>query len=278
VTKLTVAGIVEKFQSVLTKGKKHPLVVLLIVLGGAVIYAAQVTDAAWRISRFLAEYSEKLQVGVRPGIILEPWFHLIIPFPPNPGQRPIPMWVAFYVTVHNTDSRSMWLSNYSVSAKTKRGWTELSQSRVPLGKDTLFCFFGLQQQALKPEWIFDYNVRGKPIAPDGYASGWMFSGSLMVDPITKLKFKFVDRNGIVHTREVKTVTASFSLTNKHDSTPPVAISAALDSFGFDLEPGPPLTPELEQYRKEMGVLTSLQRTGEFRQLEDRLDELQKQAR
>jgi hypothetical protein len=226
-------------------------IALLIILALVVIYASRLIDAGEDIWRFGMEFSEPLKVRVAPGVIVEPWFHLIVPYPPNPGQRPIPMWVTFHVTVHNRSKSNLWISQYSVSAKTENGWQVLTQPRVQLGKDTLFCLWG-GLQALKPEFEFDYNVRGKPIAPDAYASGWMFSESLVTEPIILLRFDFLDRDGNVHTREVRTVTASIE---RPSSGLPPNVDAYMDPFGFGLESGPPLTPELEQYRQEMNMLT-----------------------
>ncbi len=252
--------------------RNNKLIAVSIILVLVIINLSRLIDAAENIWRFGTEFSEPLKVQVTPGVIIEPWFHLIVPYPPNPGQRPIPMWIAFRVTIHNVSKSNIWISTYSVSAKTEHGWGKLTLPSVPLGRNTLFFIASLELQAIKPEGMFDYNVRGVPIGPDNYASGWMFSESMVSEPIVMLKFEFVDRDGNTYTREVKTITASFQ-SGASSSKPSPNTSATLDFPGLTLETGPPLTPELEQYRKEMAFAANLQRSGEFHKMQKDLEDL-----
>ena len=116
--------------------KRNKLVAIL-VSAGVIVFAvvtffgnvAGIGDFAGKV---IAYFSEPLKVSVDAGVLIEPWHHLITPYPPAPGQKPIPMWVSFRTTV--TSNTNLWISGYSMSAKTKHGWVKLEQPRIPLGE------------------------------------------------------------------------------------------------------------------------------------------------
>jgi hypothetical protein len=220
-----------------------PLVIVVIL----VIAFSTLTNAIRDTRRFVSEFSEPLRVQISP-LIPEPWLNLVLPNPPGVTKLPVPMWLMFYVTVHNRPSSSnIWISSYSVSAKTKNGWMLLTPPRIPLGKKTLFFMWPGNMQSLKAECIFDYNASKAPLTSDGYLSGWMFFESRITDQIKELEFEFRDRDGNLHRREVDALTGYFGA-----GEPPFGFTKNLEAPALELEQdNGPLPPEFESYQREM---------------------------
>lgn len=164
-----------------------------------------------------------------------------------------------------------------MSARTKHGWVKLEQPRVALGKDThLFSNFGGSLVPVKAESEFDYNIRGARVGPDTKVSGWMFSETMVWEPISKLRFEFVDMSKETHTIELSVSTAKFD-------GPPIQADLTYNNIDptimeFDnTAPVPSMTPELQAYLKEMDMLSVMQDRGFFSNVQDTFDALHKQV-
>jgi hypothetical protein len=237
--------LVDRWLAGLKNNKITASVVLAVII---IIGFSRFTNAIRDTRRFASEFSEPLRVQISP-LIPEPWLNLVLPNSPGVTQLPIPMWLMFYVTIHNApDSSNIWISSYSVSAKTKNGWMLLTSPRIPLGKRTLFFMWPGNMQSLKAECMFDYNASKTPITSDGYLSGWMFFESRVTDQIKELAFEFRDKDGNLHRREVDAFTGYFGA---GVGVPPPGFKS-LEAPALDLEQdNGPLPPEFESYQREM---------------------------
>jgi hypothetical protein len=228
--------------------KNTKLVAPLIVIGFIIGQIVPVVNTIQGIERLIRESSEPLKIQSPIIALHEPWFYLISP---NPGQTPVPMWLMFYVTLHNTDSQSIWISNSFVTARTRDKWIQLTPPRQSIDKNTLFFLPSGALKALKPEDTLSYKTANDPIPPDGYQSGWMFFES-RTDCICRLEFEFHDKDGRIHRRQVIAANGSFKGESVQTgcASKAVVVSADAQRFAFE-DNSPPLSPELRAYMREM---------------------------
>ena len=228
--------------------KNIKFVAVLLVAGAVIGQVIPIATAVQDIDRFIRGLSEPLKIENNIPVFHEPLVHLLFPYPPYVGQKPIPMWVMFYVTLHNTDHQSIWISNFFVTAQTRDKWIQLTPPRQPIGKNTLFFLVSAGLKPLKPEGIFSYKAANAPIPPDGYLSGLMYFES-RVDNICKLDFTFYDSDGKVHRGQVTTVNVGFQKTElRQNGCGNKLVVVSTDGMNFDFEDNMvPLTPEFQEY-------------------------------
>lgn len=232
----------------LRRATNNKLVAVLIVTFFLIGLIRTAIDTAQYAVRLTHEYSEPLKIDQPIAAIHEPWFYLIFPSP----QKPVPMWLTFYATLHNTSRQSIWISYYSATAKTRDKWIQLSLPRQAIDKYTLFFLAHGYMSALKPEDDFSYNAAKTAVPADGYLSGWMFFESRIDDSISGLEFEFHDKDGKLHRVEAGVFNAEFS-GEPAKSTPVGFVS---HTFHYE-DNAAPLTPELQTYMREMYQYISL---------------------
>lgn len=231
--------------------RKKPVAIVILVVA-ILISLGNVTGAIQKIWDVFGQILEpSLTVSVDP-VIPQPWYYYVYEFPPRPEHTPIPMWLMVDVTVHNRSNHSIWISNYSVSARTRTGWTQLDLPPSPIGnKDLVFLDAG-ELQAVNPGCTFDYKALRAPIPSDSYVFGRMFFASRVKDTIKALRFEFTGKNGERYRWEVNHVlTAEFG----GGPLPPSAHSGTTGPEGCSFEKGLPLPPWLDAYRRQTQQFT-----------------------
>jgi hypothetical protein len=228
--------------------KNNKLIAVLIVTFFLIGLIRTAIDALQYAAQLTHEYSKPLKIDQPIAAIHEPWFYLIFPNP----QKPVPMWLTFYVTLHNTSHQSVWISYYSATAKTRDKWIQLSLPRQAIDKYTLFFPAQGYMSALKPEDDFSYNAAKTAVPADGYLSGWMFFESRIDDNISRLEFEFHDKDGKLHRVQVGAFNAGFG-GEPAKSTPSSFVS---HTFHYE-DNAPPLSSQLQEYMKGMYSYISL---------------------
>ena len=105
----------------------------------------------------------------------------------------------------------------------------------------------------------------------------MFSETTVWEPITKLRFEFLDTSKKTHKIELWVSTGKFF-------GPPITPDKTYNNIDpttmeFDSSaPVPPMTPELQAYLKEMDMFSAIQDKGVFSDMQDRFDEMDRQAK
>jgi hypothetical protein len=229
----------EQLFASLTRLKNKKAFVALLFIGAVLGRVGDIYRfAVGAVDRF----SEKLKIEERIAVFHEPWFYVLPPT--NVSTQPIPMWTFFYLTLHNRDSRTIWINDYRASAHTRvrNRWIELT----PPPTTGLFRMFGSEYATLKLQDDFNYNAASGPIAPDGYLGGWMFFGTCLAENVDKLEFEFHDKEGKMHRLQVGVGNGAFGGQPDQSATQSaIANVGGQHGFGFDNVPNPPNqgTPE-----------------------------------
>lgn len=209
------------------------------------------------------QFSEPLKIEGLIGVVHDPWFYIL---PPRVGvtqPNPIPMWLFFYLTVHNKGPRNIWISYYSVSAHTRdrNRWIQLT---LP-PPDTLFRLYPGPTATLKPQDVFTNNAAASPIQPDGYLSGYLFFGTCIAETVDKLEFEFHDKEENLHRLQVRAfnVIPSQSVipgqSGTPDQTPDQTFVASVGggSLHFDNSNAQALDPDVEAWVRRIRPYASL---------------------